>query len=97
MGLYVLLFGWALKRVTKIETEGDYVEFDEQDRFSAAFKERTSRSQQHRSTSHYSDGPRRTISQSVFDAGRTISYSIINDPTSEMIDDGTYLRSVSVA
>ncbi len=38
-----------------------------------------------------------SVSQKVYDMGRTISFSVANDPTAEMVDESHSVRTMSVA
>ncbi len=104
MFLYLLLFAWALGRVTTIDTEASepLIAEKRKDRFSTPALERAQRLQQEVRHNQYSadgsDKPRTlSFSQRVLDAGRTVSFSLQNDPTSELVDEQTPLRTQSVA
>jgi hypothetical protein len=104
MVVYLFLFAWALGRVTTLDSEASEPLMSDgnarKDRFSTSALARAQRLQQDARQAE-SDGMERerttSFSQRVVDAGRTMSFSIQNDPTAELVDEETPLRSISVA
>ena len=101
MFVYLLLFAWALGRVTSVdETQEPLIQSKDPIYAAGAQRVRQIQREDHLfdDERHHNYNERsKSFSEQILDGARTVSVSLRADPTSDFVDDQTPLRAISVA